>query len=1253
MECRGCGSTATDRVLDLGRVPAADWFPLASTPVSPDEISHPLAMELCRVCGLAQLAEDDTTTQEPRGVEPQALKDQAADAVRLLDNAGWLRGDTAIEYGSPHGGSWLPLLADRGYRVPRPGTRASLVLDCFGIMHERDQRVAFQERARSTAGDGVLLLQFHSLMTIVGHGQWNALRHGHFAYYSLTALTRLLAESGMGVADAWEFPLYGGTVLVAASADRATVGSATVHRILRQENAFGVTDPTAVRRLQDAADRHAETLRGRLEAMAADGRHLYAYGAASRAVALFARAGIDRRLVAAVADASTAKWGRRMPGTDIPIVPPRQLVEADPDRVLVTVPDLLPELRRQYPERPDWWVVDLPGASPCASRRMPHTDTSSPHRPPWPRMVVDQVPVDLLDRESAIELIFDALTAAGSLAVASANLDHIHHFGADASWANRPPAVSRDGPIADMRWLTLLDGVPLVRKAKAETGRAWPKLSGSDLLDPILARSAADGVRVGFLGGSAAAHRRLHTALAERYPTLETVGAWAPERSELTDSAASVRLAHEIRGTRVEILVVSLGKPLQENWIAWYGLETGARVFLAFGAAVDFLAGRVRRAPQWVADAGLEWAWRLSREPRRLAHRYLVEAPPALVRLERRSRAIAAAPPESDRATTAHGRFVPPGRQAEVAVVVVTYNSEPDLPGLIAGLRVTAADHAIRVIVADNRSSDGTVRFIENQPDIELVGTGGNLGYAGGINAALPLAGPSTAVLILNPDIRLHRGAVTRLLAALGDPRVGAVVPLILDSDGTVYPSVRREPSLTRTVGDALFGGRIRRRPAALSEIDHVSSHYLRSHDIDWATGAAILVRSSLVRQVGDWNEEFFLYSEETDYFRRIRDAGHRVRFEPAAVVTHRGGGSGTSSDLATLMSVNRVRYAERFHGAPYSALFRGSVALAEMLRSYDADHRRTLAVLLRRNRWSDLPTASKSALDGHDSARRDRGAVIVPAYNEADVIERTLAPLSGAAAGGVIELVVVCNGCHDRTAEIARAVPGTTVLELDRGSKPAALDAGDEAATLWPRVYLDADIQISSAAVLQVLDRLSDGDVLAARPASRYDHRHASTLVRSYFRARERIPDFRATMWGAGVYGLTESGHQRVGLFSDHVADDLFVDAQFEADEKTVVSTLPSVVTTPTDAKSLLLILRRWHRGTLHEARALDRTGQGTARALLHTIRGPGSAADAVVYAGMALAARWNPGTSGPPAWERDASSRSGLIRPRRDSQP
>jgi GT2 family glycosyltransferase len=593
------------------------------------------------------------------------------------------------------------------------------------------------------------------------------------------------------------------------------------------------------------------------------------------------------------------------------------------------------------------------------------------------------------------------------------------------------------------------------------------------------------------------------------------------------------------------------------------------------------------------------------------------------------------------------GTFVAVDAHAEVAAVVVTYNSGSDISLLIDDLRLAACDRAIRLIVVDNQSTDDTVDIVRAHDDIVLVESGGNLGYAGGINAGLPLAGDCDAVLILNPDLALAPEAVARLLTAADEARVGAVVPLILDEHGATYCSLRREPTLTRAIGDALFGSKMwRNRPAFLSEIDYRPASYTEKHDVDWATGAAVLVPAAVAREVGDWDEEFFLYSEETDYFRRIRESGRRVRFEPSAAVKHRGAGSGTSPALASLMAVNRVRYVERHHGWAYSALYLGMVALTELLRSYAADHRRTLAVILSRRRWQELPKPTKLVAAVPLSGPRQRGAVIVPAYNEAAVIKRTLGPLSRAAVDGFIEVVVVCNGCTDDTAGVARSVPGVRVVELEQGSKPAALNAGDQAATIWPRLYLDADIQISAAAVVAVLDRLSRGDVLVARPDSAYDFDGASALVRSYYRARRRIPQHKLAMWGAGAYGLSAKGHQRIGVFPTVTDDDLYVDTRFDAHEKAVVPTEPSVVKTPTDTKNLLAILRRGHRGSTelfphdHGPVAPPNTSVDTAVAVLRAVRGPLSAVDSAVYLGMSLAARRRSGTSR--VWERDESSRS-----------
>ncbi|GGL02061.1 class I SAM-dependent methyltransferase [Nocardia jinanensis] len=353
--CRICRGDRLVPVLDLGAMPAADHFPPAGTGPDPGEAAHPLAMVICHDCGLAQLAHDDTVTAEPRGVEPQALREQAADAVRRVAAAGLLRGRTVREFASPHGGSWLELLSGRGFAVTeRP---ADVVLDSFGLMHERDQAAAVAGRVAATAPGGVLLLQYHPLHTIVTLGQWNALRHGHFAYYSLRVLSEMLATAGMSVVTAWDFELYGGTVLLAAVHGGGAPDDA-VRRILDREAA--TADPATLAGLQHAADRHTENLRTTLETAAARGERVYAYGAASRAVALFCRARVRRDLLAGVADAAPAKQGRRMPGTDVPIISPAELLAARPDRVLLTVPDLLTEVSGRFPELAGRWLVDEP-----------------------------------------------------------------------------------------------------------------------------------------------------------------------------------------------------------------------------------------------------------------------------------------------------------------------------------------------------------------------------------------------------------------------------------------------------------------------------------------------------------------------------------------------------------------------------------------------------------------------------------------------------------------------------------------------------------------------------------------------------------------------------------------------------------------------------------------------------------------------------------------------------------------------------
>ena len=857
------------------------------------------------------------------------------------------------------------------------------------------------------------------------------------------------------------------------------------------------------------------------------------------------------------------------------------------------------------------------------------------------RVILGGTPVDLMDPEPALERILARAAGGGGLrplGVASVNLDHLHHFGTGGRWAGTLHA----DPASTVDWLYLLDGAPLVSQSQRLTGHRWPRLAGSDLASPLLAQAEQLGLRVGFLGGSEANQQLLAQKLATEHPGLQLVGMWSPGREELASTTESERIALEISHAGVQILYVGLGKPRQELWIDRYAGLTGAAVLLAFGAAVDFLAGRVQRAPQWFCEHGLEWGYRLALEPKRLAGRYLVDGPPAYLKLRTSSCCIPPAMPDSltttDPAPRTPGHFTGPDGVADAVVIVVTYNSADCLGALIESLRAETADLTLRVVVADNSSSDGTLEFSRSRhPDVLAFATGGNLGYSGGINAAMRRAGDAAAVVVLNPDLTVERGALKTMMQRLLASQAGAVVPRLLNPGGETSRSLYREPNIPTAVGDALMGRRAPSRPDWLSGTDLNPESYAHPHTVDWATGAALMIRRPLADSL-TWDESYFLYCEETDFFRSLRMMGETVWYEPAAVMSHAGGASGSSPQLNALLAVNRVRYIRKYHSAAYAAVFHGVVAFSELLRCWKPDRRGVLQTVLDEGRWAALPGPSREDANVADAGRFPHGSVIIPAHNEASVIARTLAPLAPLAAAGELEVIVACNGCTDATAAIARGFEGVTVLDMPEPSKTAALNAGDAVASHWPRLYLDADVQISPGTVGEVLNALASGQVLAARPAVRFDLQGAHPLIHSYYRTRLQLPAARSGLWGGGVYGLSEVGRQRFQKFPDLIADDLFVDRLFEPGEKAVLDVAPAVICPPRTPRDQVAVLHRVYRGNA-EQHGRHGTASQTLSEVARSIRGPLSAGHALVYVGFALAGRR--GNAGPGAWERDASSR------------
>lgn len=574
---------------------------------------------------------------------------------------------------------------------------------------------------------------------------------------------------------------------------------------------------------------------------------------------------------------------------------------------------------------------------------------------------------------------------------------------------------------------------------------------------------------------------------------------------------------------------------------------------------------------------------------------------------------------------------------ADICAVIVTYNSADDIGLLLGDLRQAADDLAIRVIVVDNGSADGTRDVVRSGGnDIDLVEER-NIGYAGGVNAATRRPGSYDYLVVINPDLRMPDGALNRWVESARRTGAAAVAPKMVNSDGALHRSLHREPTILRALGDTLLGDRLLERPPAFTERVSDPRDYTRPGKVDWVTGAALLVRHDVVEAVGPWDERFFLYSEETDYCRRIRDLGHEIQFDPEVSVIHHGAGSGTSHELDTLLAVNKIRYAAKWHGKAHADVVRYLLLLGALLRCNRPGSRHTRTMLLDPTRWDKLPKSEGSSAD---VLPPQSASVVIPAHNEANVLPRTLDTLANAAARGALDVIVVANGCTDGTTQIALSYPGVRALELAVGNKAAALNAGLRAASSAPCVFLDADIVVTEKSVFDVVRVLREPGVLAARPDRVFDYSSSTFLVRHYYRCRRRVPMLNASLWGAGIYALNSAGLERIESFPDLAADDLWLDLQFSPAEYRVVPTDPAVVTTPVKVKHLTHTLKRIYR-TNREIKDENRVSSSTAMAVLRTIRGPASALDAIVYLSIAGIARLRLGMDTAERWERDESSR------------
>jgi N-acetylglucosaminyl-diphospho-decaprenol L-rhamnosyltransferase len=259
--------------------------------------------------------------------------------------------------------------------------------------------------------------------------------------------------------------------------------------------------------------------------------------------------------------------------------------------------------------------------------------------------------------------------------------------------------------------------------------------------------------------------------------------------------------------------------------------------------------------------------------------------------------------------------------------VVVAYNSRDRLRACVAPL---ASLPWARVLVVDNASPDRSAEVVSDL-SVEVVRAPRNGGFGYGCNLGVS-RGHAEFVLLLNPDARLSPEGLRQLLDALAaDSVLGAVGPRIVGQTGSLHFSQRRFPRLRSSFSQALFLQRLAPLANWSDELIRDGAAYERHERPDWISGACVLLRRDVAAELGGFDEGFFLYSEETDLFRRMRARGWEVGYVPDVTAHHEGGASAGPELTERHWARSRVRYAFKHHGRLVALLEAAAVALGAL----------------------------------------------------------------------------------------------------------------------------------------------------------------------------------------------------------------------------------------------------------------------------------------------------------------------------------
>jgi hypothetical protein len=387
--CRSCGASELELILSLGSTPLANSLP-ASASGGPEETTYPLDLVFCPTCTLVQITEtvppeelfreylyfssfSDTMLAHARDLVGRFVAERrlgpSSLAVEIASNDGYLlqyykaagvpvlgiepaRNVARVaveERGIPTVTEFFGL--ELGTRLAGEGRRADVLHANNVLAHVADLNGFVGGIRELLSADGVAALEFPYVGDMIERCEFDTIYHEHLCYFSLSALDHLFKRHRLKAVAVDRIPIHGGSLLLqVARAEAATPVAPSVDALLTEERSRGLAGPEFYRSFARRVTRLKADLRALLARLKGEGRTIAAYGAAAKGSTLLNTFGIGRETLDFVADRSTHKQGRFMPGVRIPVVPPDRLLEAMPDYTLLLTWNFAEEILRQQTE---------------------------------------------------------------------------------------------------------------------------------------------------------------------------------------------------------------------------------------------------------------------------------------------------------------------------------------------------------------------------------------------------------------------------------------------------------------------------------------------------------------------------------------------------------------------------------------------------------------------------------------------------------------------------------------------------------------------------------------------------------------------------------------------------------------------------------------------------------------------------------------------------------------------------------------